>query len=229
MGFDRALVLEVFFACNKNEELAANYLLDHIHEFEDWSREESWSCLIFNFSPSVSPSLTYRLFWSLSLSLSLFSFNGFTWYIYIISSLVWCLYLVNAGEVSETRICIYGLLCLHLCLLQTFSIPSILWKLLIQFTAFKTCLSQISPWRAHLLMFCKLSKYSGNWKMRIECSVILAWLIGLIQSNGFMRTWEWCSSFINHMGRGWHYCCVIFLFVNLDLSITVIRSCVLKW
>ncbi|XP_010263555.1 PREDICTED: ubiquitin receptor RAD23c-like isoform X2 [Nelumbo nucifera] len=35
MGFDRALVLEVFFACNKNEELAANYLLDHIHEFED--------------------------------------------------------------------------------------------------------------------------------------------------------------------------------------------------
>ncbi|XP_057462463.1 ubiquitin receptor RAD23c-like isoform X2 [Actinidia eriantha] len=35
MGFDRALVLEVFFACNKNEELAANYLLDHMHEFED--------------------------------------------------------------------------------------------------------------------------------------------------------------------------------------------------
>ncbi|XP_041999435.1 ubiquitin receptor RAD23c-like [Salvia splendens] len=34
MGFDRALVLEVFFACNKNEELAANYLLDHMHEFE---------------------------------------------------------------------------------------------------------------------------------------------------------------------------------------------------
>ncbi|KAL3510807.1 hypothetical protein ACH5RR_030208 [Cinchona calisaya] len=35
MGFDRALVLQVFFACNKNEELAANYLLDHIHEFEE--------------------------------------------------------------------------------------------------------------------------------------------------------------------------------------------------
>ncbi|CAL5324839.1 unnamed protein product [Camellia sinensis] len=35
MGFDRAVVLEVFFACNKNEELAANYLLDHMHEFED--------------------------------------------------------------------------------------------------------------------------------------------------------------------------------------------------
>ncbi|KAI3717560.1 hypothetical protein L1987_69261 [Smallanthus sonchifolius] len=35
MGFDRSLVLEVFFACNKNEELAANYLLDHMHEFED--------------------------------------------------------------------------------------------------------------------------------------------------------------------------------------------------
>ncbi|OVA05001.1 Ubiquitin-associated domain/translation elongation factor EF-Ts [Macleaya cordata] len=35
MGFDRSVVLEVFFACNKNEELAANYLLDHIDEFED--------------------------------------------------------------------------------------------------------------------------------------------------------------------------------------------------
>ncbi|XP_038698039.1 ubiquitin receptor RAD23d-like [Tripterygium wilfordii] len=34
-GFDRAIVLEVFFACNKNEELAANYLLDHMHEFEE--------------------------------------------------------------------------------------------------------------------------------------------------------------------------------------------------
>ncbi|XP_042462500.1 ubiquitin receptor RAD23c-like isoform X4 [Zingiber officinale] len=35
MGFNRALVLQVFFACNKNEELAANYLLDHMHEFDD--------------------------------------------------------------------------------------------------------------------------------------------------------------------------------------------------
>ncbi|XP_058193971.1 ubiquitin receptor RAD23c-like [Rhododendron vialii] len=35
MGFDRALVLEVFIACNKNEELAANYLLDHMHEFDE--------------------------------------------------------------------------------------------------------------------------------------------------------------------------------------------------
>ncbi|CAJ1844704.1 unnamed protein product [Sphenostylis stenocarpa] len=35
MGFDRDLVLEVFFACNKNEDVAANYLLDHQNEFED--------------------------------------------------------------------------------------------------------------------------------------------------------------------------------------------------
>ncbi|XP_010549930.1 PREDICTED: ubiquitin receptor RAD23c-like [Tarenaya hassleriana] len=35
MGFERGLVLEVFFACNKNEELAANYLLDHMHEFDE--------------------------------------------------------------------------------------------------------------------------------------------------------------------------------------------------
>ncbi|KAJ1258868.1 hypothetical protein BS78_10G108500 [Paspalum vaginatum] len=35
MGFNRELVLEVFFACNKDEELAANYLLDHGHEFDD--------------------------------------------------------------------------------------------------------------------------------------------------------------------------------------------------
>nr|CAD1826526.1 unnamed protein product [Ananas comosus var. bracteatus] len=35
MGFDHQLVLEVFFACNRNEELAANYLLDHMHEFEE--------------------------------------------------------------------------------------------------------------------------------------------------------------------------------------------------
>ncbi|KAF0909652.1 hypothetical protein E2562_000014 [Oryza meyeriana var. granulata] len=35
MGFDRDLVLEVFFACNKDEQLAANYLLDHMNEFDD--------------------------------------------------------------------------------------------------------------------------------------------------------------------------------------------------
>ncbi|KAJ8545866.1 hypothetical protein K7X08_018449 [Anisodus acutangulus] len=35
MGFYRALVLKVYFACNKNEELAANYLLDHMHEFDE--------------------------------------------------------------------------------------------------------------------------------------------------------------------------------------------------
>ncbi|KAG8383831.1 hypothetical protein BUALT_Bualt04G0054700 [Buddleja alternifolia] len=35
MGFDRALMLKLFFACNNNEELAATYLLGHMHEFED--------------------------------------------------------------------------------------------------------------------------------------------------------------------------------------------------
>ena len=35
MGFDRDLVLEVFFACNRDEQLAANYLLDHGTEFDD--------------------------------------------------------------------------------------------------------------------------------------------------------------------------------------------------
>ncbi|KAG8056699.1 hypothetical protein GUJ93_ZPchr0002g24176 [Zizania palustris] len=35
MGFDRALVLEVYFACNKDEQLTANYLLDHMNEFDD--------------------------------------------------------------------------------------------------------------------------------------------------------------------------------------------------
>lgn len=43
MGFDRATVLEVFFACNKDEEVAANYLLDHMHEFEDWFSWSGWS------------------------------------------------------------------------------------------------------------------------------------------------------------------------------------------
>ncbi|KAL1814517.1 hypothetical protein ACET3Z_017091 [Daucus carota] len=35
MGFDRALVVEAFLACERNEELTINYLLEHSRDYED--------------------------------------------------------------------------------------------------------------------------------------------------------------------------------------------------
>ncbi|KAI3497894.1 hypothetical protein L1887_33506 [Cichorium endivia] len=35
MGFNRSLVWVAFFACDKNEEVAINYMLDHMHEFDE--------------------------------------------------------------------------------------------------------------------------------------------------------------------------------------------------
>jgi hypothetical protein len=38
-GLNHNLVLEVFFACKKDEQLAAKYLLHHMNEFDDQAEE----------------------------------------------------------------------------------------------------------------------------------------------------------------------------------------------